>query len=493
MKTVFIKNPKTESTGLQIVGSEQSVVTNEGPEGAVVVNDKRAGVCLSPVVELPVGSKSTTDTITLTGHFVVELNGVVIPFIFEDKDLGKYFKVEDPHSHGVAFIEQGQIGHYVVKNLDYVNGVAVRIYQVSNTGDIVPGTDFIPTDSLGKSIGTQLLRAYNVSCEGAMFFAGLVDIDMVAEEETTPIRLVNGSGKDFSFATNDDLISGLQNFWGLRTTVIEEYKPPVVFTCAGANAILKTINPVMVSGNTTITKIETRDGVTTESDYTFDFTTPTNLAEAIQYVFGEDTAIKMNTLSSFSILIVRIGGTGYDSRLEQIKYKVVTDGEITYTPSPTDIVSPAVSIQPKSFMACFEVRPVQNISCVGEPDGMLFPGGINLKGFIELQTHTHNTRTGYKNIATFNYNSEEFVDIVTALQDGGTWPKAEWNGVGFERLTNGDVRTWETSVSESMTTVFIRATEMNVNAPTTGTVAFDKLSSDDQILEYCLATSDLFQ
>lgn len=491
MKTLFIKNPTSNNVGVSIVRSEASQITDNGPVGAVSIRPDYAGICLAPVVTIPAGSKSISGVVTLVGNFVVEVGGTVVPFVFNGKDLNKYFKDDNSHGHYIAFLKQGQQGQYVVKNLDYLNAKEVRIYQVSVDGDIEPGTDFILTDTLGKSIGTQLLRAYNVSCEGAMFFGGLIEVEMVPEEGTSPIRLIDGKGKDFSFATNNDLISGLQNFWGLRTTVIEEYKPPVVISCAGANAILKTTNPVMVSGNTTITKIETREGVTTESEYTFNFATPTNLAEAIQFVFGEDTAVKMNTLGSFSILVVRIGGNGYDSRLEQLKYKIVTDGEITHTPSPTDVISPAVSIQSKSFTACFEVRPIQNINTIGEPDKMLFPGGINLKGFIELQVYQHSLYNDYKYLATFNYNSEDFIDIVSVLQGGGNWPKAEVNGVGFERLANGDTRTWVTSASEQTVTVFIRATEMNVNQPAVGTVVIDKLSSIDQTIEYGLSTSDL--
>ncbi len=93
MKKLFITNrDASNSNTFSVDGGEGSDYINAGP-GAVHAAGNELQVCLTPYVQR---SETTTDSpllegIELSGKFVVEINGQVVPFMFTEDQLAQYF------------------------------------------------------------------------------------------------------------------------------------------------------------------------------------------------------------------------------------------------------------------------------------------------------------------------------------------------------------------------------------------------------------------
>lgn len=103
---------------------------------------------------------------------------------------------------------------YKVKNLNTGFETEVRIYRVSALGGIVSNEDFKNLDNLGAAIGVVLKPGYNVSCEGALNYGGIVD--MVDIENTFGTVLTSASGETVSIADDDEFIDQLSRLTGCK-------------------------------------------------------------------------------------------------------------------------------------------------------------------------------------------------------------------------------------------------------------------------------------
>lgn len=91
-----------------LMKNPDSIIEVIGPDGgAVAVGEEgtEVAMCFSSMQEvtIPELNGKYTAPITLTGEFVVEVDGVLIPHYFTDEQLGKYFN--RGNEHGVEFIE----------------------------------------------------------------------------------------------------------------------------------------------------------------------------------------------------------------------------------------------------------------------------------------------------------------------------------------------------------------------------------------------------
>lgn len=91
-----------------LLENPNSIIEAIGPEGgAVSVNDDgtEVAMCFSSMMEvqIPESNGKYTAPINLTGEFVVEVDGVLIPHYFTDEQLGKFFN--RGNVHGVEFVE----------------------------------------------------------------------------------------------------------------------------------------------------------------------------------------------------------------------------------------------------------------------------------------------------------------------------------------------------------------------------------------------------
>lgn len=328
------------------------------------------------------------------------------------------------------------------------------------------------------------LKLTEIDCTGAIDFAGVL---VLPDEVSGTMRT---STQSIDFADNGEMVVGLETlgFRALELTTWTPPIPPVTISCSGANAVIKTINPVTIKGNVAITMIATRNGEVSESTIPNIPVTEMPLGVFIEWVYGRDNAIKIDQGGPLGIAIARIGSTGYDPTLTQLKYKIETDDEIKFTPAQGDILSPAVSISSKQFIACMEITPVQDINCVGEPDEMIFPGGIQVRGLVEFVGYQNKPSNEYKNIVTVSNNVAEFTDLVTALRMDALSPVFDINGVAFIRKANGDLRVMSNAVSGVSASVYIRATEMRISPPPTGNVLIGKLTSGDDTVEFCVSS-----
>lgn len=103
MDILFVKNPSgSVSNGLE-VKHPTGALSNTGPEGSVVVTDKRTSVCLSPQKNIPIGaSNPSTEPIVMEGDFVIEVDGVVLPFYFKEDQLPNFFNEQNTQGYGIV-------------------------------------------------------------------------------------------------------------------------------------------------------------------------------------------------------------------------------------------------------------------------------------------------------------------------------------------------------------------------------------------------------
>ena len=162
MKNLFIKNPNDGNVGFLINKQPTGVVTNNGPDGSIVVEEKKVNICLAFPVAIPPSELHISGLIELTGRYVVQVGDVIVPHVFKAEDLGKFFNEEDTAELGIAFVEE-----YRIKNLKTNAGTKVSIYKVDKDGTIVASGDFSPLDPIGVSFGISLAPApelVTISC-----------------------------------------------------------------------------------------------------------------------------------------------------------------------------------------------------------------------------------------------------------------------------------------------------------------------------------------
>ena len=91
-----------------LMKNPDSIIEVIGPTGgAVAANEDgtEVAMCFSSMQEvtIPEMDGNYTTPITLTGEFVVEVDGVLIPHYFTDEQLGKFFG--RGNEHGVEFLD----------------------------------------------------------------------------------------------------------------------------------------------------------------------------------------------------------------------------------------------------------------------------------------------------------------------------------------------------------------------------------------------------
>ena len=119
------------------------------------------------------------------------------------------------------------MSQYIVKNLDKINQVEVRIYQVSKEGLLTPISNFTTLDELGLSASVQLKPDYSINCTGALNYAGELDITV-----TNGTILLDTIGTETPVNTIDELVASLENIFGLQVVELTPYTPPVPETPA---------------------------------------------------------------------------------------------------------------------------------------------------------------------------------------------------------------------------------------------------------------------
>lgn len=154
MTAILLKNTEGINVGVTILG-ENALVINEGPDGAFTGDDNQFNICLSPRIVLDSDSTqvSKTGEMTLIGSFVIELNGTIIPLIFEANELPVYFN--NASATKIVF-EQTQPDKYTVENLDTLGHKEIRIIPVTKTYTIIPSPELIPLDGFNVSYGVYL-------------------------------------------------------------------------------------------------------------------------------------------------------------------------------------------------------------------------------------------------------------------------------------------------------------------------------------------------
>lgn len=106
MSFYFLKSATTKSQGLQVIHeSEGFTLDNLGPDGAVdTSNPRQTSICIAPdVVVAKEASVSKTKAGEFEGEFVVEVNGVIVPYIFTEDQLPEYFNEANTHGTGIVF------------------------------------------------------------------------------------------------------------------------------------------------------------------------------------------------------------------------------------------------------------------------------------------------------------------------------------------------------------------------------------------------------
>lgn len=99
-KVIFI-NRSPDDNGIRLVG-DLDTVQNLGPIGGVGIKGKELEVPLLPEPKILSTSPYKSDTITLTGEYAVEVDGVMVPYIFKPEDLPKFFDGKNPAAGGLV-------------------------------------------------------------------------------------------------------------------------------------------------------------------------------------------------------------------------------------------------------------------------------------------------------------------------------------------------------------------------------------------------------
>lgn len=101
MKKFIFVSRSLEDNSLGLVGGDEEY-KNLGPIGGVGIKGKELEVPLLPEPKILSTSPYKSDTITLTGEYAVEVDGVMVPYIFKPEDLPKFFDGKNPAAGGLV-------------------------------------------------------------------------------------------------------------------------------------------------------------------------------------------------------------------------------------------------------------------------------------------------------------------------------------------------------------------------------------------------------
>ena len=107
MEKIILVN-KSEAPGVnpsvKMFNAELSTAVVDGPIVSAHADENELNVCLIPRLTLEVeGGHSTTKPVDLDGQFVVEIDGVIVPYYFSAENLSKFFDEENTHGYGIMF------------------------------------------------------------------------------------------------------------------------------------------------------------------------------------------------------------------------------------------------------------------------------------------------------------------------------------------------------------------------------------------------------
>lgn len=105
MKKFIFLNRHPEDSSLELVGGDEGY-KNLGPVGGMTIRGSELAIPLVPEPTILSASPYKTDTIALTGEYMVEVDGKVIPWIFKPEDLSKFFDGKNPDANGLVFQTQ---------------------------------------------------------------------------------------------------------------------------------------------------------------------------------------------------------------------------------------------------------------------------------------------------------------------------------------------------------------------------------------------------
>lgn len=231
MNQIFIKNPTDQEVGVRLFKEQNAsgdVFENVGPEPAVRNSNDATSIVCAPFKTFSTleASDSETGYEVFVGNFVVEINRVIVPYIFPAHRLAEYFSLDNAHNTDIAFIrrDQGEALTLRLLNLNIAAEKEVRIYVVSENGFVDNEFgDYTKLDPVSGSVIIKLKSNYNVSCDGSHPFAGLVELDL-----TGGVTVRDDQGKVHIYENLPSFINGMRMNWGVNATQLTEWTGPTL-------------------------------------------------------------------------------------------------------------------------------------------------------------------------------------------------------------------------------------------------------------------------
>lgn len=229
MSKIFIKN----TTGQSRTFKADSGLFAEtiGHIGAVDTSDGKLAVCLStfknPDGEL-VATSSSSLAVSLEGHFVIEVDELVVPYIFTPQNLLEYFDGIKAHRDGYQLIvtrvaeSGGEIFNYFFHNDDAFVDINIRIYLVDETGVLSAGDDaFQLVETGATAVEIPLLKSAN-EATSTSYFGGLIISSMEHTSVTKKKSIGNGSIVVENTGI-DEFIASMENM-GIEALKLHDYR-----------------------------------------------------------------------------------------------------------------------------------------------------------------------------------------------------------------------------------------------------------------------------
>lgn len=231
MNQIFIKNPTDQEVGVRLFKEQNAsgdVFENVGPEPAVRNSNDATSIVCAPFKTFSTleASESETGYEVFVGNFVVEINRVIVPYIFPAHRLAEYFSLDNAHNTDIAFIrrDQGEALTLRLLNLNIAAEKEVRIYVVSENGFVDNEFgNYTKLDPVSGSVIIKLKSNYNVSCDGSHPFAGLVELDL-----TGGVTVRDDQGKVHIYENLPSFINGMRMNWGVNATQLTEWTGPTL-------------------------------------------------------------------------------------------------------------------------------------------------------------------------------------------------------------------------------------------------------------------------
>lgn len=189
MKRFLISNPNsTDNQFARITINSDTSIVNTGVEGAWLVTEKQNDFCLAPRPPLPVGERGSVEGLTIEGTFIVEIDGVVIPYSLTHDQLTQVYR--PGNTYGIV-IEKRLDGLFDIRNTAKKQ-TEVRIFRTSKTGMFLDGSgSFSALDVLGVEFGVSLsVSLLEISCVGVDPVAE-IELEGLWDIEVNGVRLEN--------------------------------------------------------------------------------------------------------------------------------------------------------------------------------------------------------------------------------------------------------------------------------------------------------------